>query len=122
MQNLYASRKPMNSPGRAGLGRNLLASLIAFALIFSFFHGWAATGEADIAPSFVSASIYEAQSKAPTQNTPAHDDHCLTHLAAWDVQDAVTSPVVFDGTTYKSCDDIWPSGLAAHSPFKPPRV
>jgi hypothetical protein len=122
MQNLNASSKPMSSPGHAGPGRNLLAMLIAFALVFSFFHGWASNGATDIAPAFVSASASGTQPKAPVQQAPVHDDHCLTHLVAWNVQEPVISPAVFGGSAYNVRDDVQPAGLAARSPFKPPRA
>lgn len=107
---------------RQSIGRTLLAALIAFAMILSFFHGWSATDDANATPSQANVLLSDSAPKAPTHPPLAHSDHCLSHVADGLCSPVTVVPVEFGGLSYIFRDDTFPTRLDGVSPFKPPRA
>src|ERR1700754_1009644 len=67
--------------------RSMLAALISFALVLSFFHGWSFDGDGgELSVAAVQASC-DASGKAPVDSAVPHGDHCLAHITTVAPQD-----------------------------------
>jgi hypothetical protein len=101
--------------------RSVLAAVISFALILSFFHGWS-TDSDETAPAIsIAQAIGDASGKAPIHPAPIHGDHCLTHVSSVAAQEtAVTIDHI--ANTYRSARLPVPDAADLLSPFKPPRA
>ena len=102
--------------------RSLLAGLISFALVLSFFHGWTFDGDDDAAPAIaIAQSINDTGGKAPAHPSALHGDHCLTHVASVAPLEAAF-PVAYSLHAYGDASMYLPGSADRLSPFKPPRA
>jgi len=102
--------------------RTVLAVLISFALVLSFFHGWHADG-VDGKPTTISIAqtSYDNSGKIPADAPTPHGDHCLAHMASVAPQDTTTVvEYVVRGYRFSSVRE--PGAMDRPSPFKPPRA
>lgn len=102
--------------------RSLLAGLISFALVLSFFHGWAFDSHDDAAPAFsIAQSINDTGGKAPAHPASLHGDHCLTHVVSVAPQETAF-PIAYAPHSYGDSRIELPASADRLSPFKPPRA
>ena len=73
---------------RASCWRSVLAALISFALVLSFFHGWSPdSGNCMTTVAVAQASCDAAGEVAPDKGASPHGDHCLAHVTTIAPQD-----------------------------------
>ncbi|MEN3347787.1 MAG: hypothetical protein V7632_1422 [Bradyrhizobium sp.] len=102
--------------------RSLLAGLISFALVVSFFHGWTFDGDDGAASAVaIAQSINDAGGNAPAHPASLHGDHCLTHVASVVPLEAAF-PVEYSRHAYGDAGMYLPGSADRLSPFKPPRA
>ncbi|WP_375411253.1 hypothetical protein [uncultured Bradyrhizobium sp.] len=107
---------------RASCWRSLLAALISFALVLSFFHGWSLDSNDGMATVVVAQASCDAAGKVtPDEGAAPHGDHCLAHVTTVAPQgDAVTIEYVTRGHCAATVFASDSADLALL--FKPPRV
>jgi hypothetical protein len=101
--------------------RGVLAALISFALVLSFFHGW--SSDADDAPVTVAAAQISSDADgklAPDTGAP-HGDHCLAHVASVALQDNAAT-VEYVTRILRLAAMLAPEPADIAYPFKPPRA
>ena len=106
----------------ASCWRSVLAALISFALVLSFFHGWSPdSGNCTGAVAVAQASCDAAGEAAPDKGASPHGDHCLAHVMTVAPQD---NAVTIEYVTRIHCVAAVLASDSADlaSLFKPPRV
>jgi hypothetical protein len=101
--------------------RSVLAAVISFALILSFFHGWSPGGDENVPAISIAQAIGDASGKAPIHPAPIHDDHCLTHVSSVAAQETAVA-IDYIANSYRSASLPVPDTADLLSPFKPPRA
>ena len=105
---------------RGGCWRSLLAALISFALVLSFFHGWSLDADAGVVTvASVQMSCDSGAKAAPDTGAP-HGDHCLAHIATVAPQDSAAAIEYL--TRIRLAAVLAPEAASLSSPFKPPRA
>jgi hypothetical protein len=100
--------------------RSVLAAVISFALILSFFHGWS-PGDENAPAISIAQAIGDASGKAPIHPAPIHDDHCLTNVSSVAAQETAVA-IDYIANSYRSASLPVPDTADLLSPFKPPRA
>jgi hypothetical protein len=106
---------------RVTCGRSVLAALISFTLVLSFFHGWSFDGADGIGTVATAQASCDASGKAPADPATPHGDHCLAHVTTVTPHaDAVT--VEYVTCFLRLAAVLTPDVADLASPFKPPRT
>lgn len=69
----------------------------------------------------VATALVTNAPQGPAQTTPAHADHCLSHLSCERWQEPGAVHVGFDPLAYAFGNDVLPARTAGLMLFKPPR-
>jgi hypothetical protein len=103
------------------LWRGVLAALISFALVLSFFHGWSFDGDGGaLSVAAVPASCDSSGKAAPDSAAP-HGDHCLAHVATVAPQ-GIAETIEYVTRIDRLIAMLAPDSADLASPFKPPRA
>jgi hypothetical protein len=105
---------------RTACWRSLLAALISFALVLSFFHGWSFDGDAGVVTVASVQMSGDAGAKAAPDTGAPHGDHCLAHITTVAPQDSAA--VIEYVTRIRLAAVPAPEAANLASPFKPPRA
>ena len=120
-----ALRRSSSRKARSRRRRSLLAGLISFALVLSFFHGWTSDDDAvpaiSIAQSTCDSGGKASGVKAPAHPASLHGDHCLTHVASPAPQE-IAFLIEYAPHRYGDVSMRLPASADLLSPFKPPRA
>jgi hypothetical protein len=101
--------------------RSLLAGLISFALVLSFFHGLCFDCD-DAVPALSIAQLAgDGTGKTPAHPAPLHCDHCLTHVSTVATQETSVA-IEYIPHAYRLLAMRAPETAEPISPFKPPRA
>jgi hypothetical protein len=106
---------------RAICWRSVLAALISFALVLSFFHGWSFDGADGIGAVATAQASCDTSGKAPTDSATPHGDHCLAHVTTVTPQDDAVA-VEYVTRVLRLAAVLAPDVADLASPFKPPRA
>ena len=106
---------------RASCWRSLLAALISFALVLSFFHGWSVDGDDGIVAVAAAQTSCDTSGKAPADSATPHGDHCLAHVATVAPQDSAIA-IEYLTRLHRAATVLTPDAADLASPFKPPRA
>ena len=116
-----ATNSSVRLVSRCASWRSLLAVLISFGLVLSFFHGWTSDGDEGIVTVAATQASCDASGKTPADPAAPHGDHCLAHVTTVVPQD---SAVAIDYVTrlHRLAAMLAPETADLTSPFKPPRA
>lgn len=106
---------------RPSCWRGLLAALISFALVLSFFHGWSLDGDDGFVPVIAAQTGCDAPDKAPVDSVAPHGDHCLAHVTTVAPQDSAIA-IEYVTRLPRLAAVLTPEAVDPGSPFKPPRA
>jgi len=102
--------------------RSVLAALISFAVVLSYFHDWSFDGNDG---TLTVAAVQLLHGDASDKSTPdwgaPHGDHCLSHVSTVAPQDSAV-PTEYVTRAYRLAVMPLPEGADLASPFKPPRA
>jgi hypothetical protein len=99
----------------------MLAAVISFALVLSFFHAWSFDGDRGPMSVAVMQATCDASGKAPADTAVPHGDHCLAHIATVAPQDNATA-IEYVTRLHRLPAVPAPDAADLASPFKPPRA
>jgi len=105
---------------RAVCWRSVLAALISFALVLSFFHGWSFDGDAGVVTVASVQMSCDAGAKAAPDTGAPHGDHCLAHITTVVPQESAAA--IEYVTRSRLAAVLAPEAANLASPFKPPRA
>jgi hypothetical protein len=101
--------------------RSILAAVISFALVLSFFHGWSFDGDDSTGAISIAQAAGDTTGKAPVHPVAIHSDHCLTHLSSVAAQETAVA-IDCIAHRYRSAMPLTPEAADILSPFEPPRA
>jgi hypothetical protein len=113
--------QPDSKRARSRRWRSVLAALISFAVVLSYFHDWSFDGNiGTLTVAAVQLNGDTSGKSAPDWGAP-HGDHCLSHVSMVAPQDSA-APIEYVTRAYRLAAMPLPEGADLASPFKPPRA
>jgi hypothetical protein len=100
---------------------SVLATLIAFALVLSFFHGWSADLDDALMTVAAAQVSCDANGKSSPDTGAPHGDHCLSHVTSVALHDNAAT-VEYVTRVIDLAIMLTPDVADLPSPFKPPRA